>query len=99
MRLVFTDEARIDLIRIGDLIARDSPRRALSFVEELEAHCLRIPGMALAYPLLPRHEHAGFRRVVHGNYLIFYRIAGDAVEILHILHGAQDYDEILFRRE
>jgi toxin ParE1/3/4 len=68
VRRVFTAEARIDFIRIGDVIARDSPRRALNFVEELEAHCRRIPGMAHAYPLLPRHEKAGFRRVVHGNY-------------------------------
>jgi len=31
--------------------------------------------------------------------LIFYRIATDAIEILHILHGARDYEEILFPDE
>jgi ParE toxin of type II toxin-antitoxin system, parDE len=31
-----------------------------------------------------------------GNYLIFYRIGLDHVEVLHVLHGAQDYEAILF---
>ena len=35
----------------------------------------------------------------HGNYLIFYRIADDTVEVLHVLHGARDYENILFPEE
>ena len=48
------------------------------------------------HPLLRRHQSIGIRRRVHGNYLIFYRIDADRVEILHILHGAMDYDAVLF---
>ncbi|MEF3365520.1 type II toxin-antitoxin system RelE/ParE family toxin [Methylocystis sp. 9N] len=36
------------------------------------------------------------RRRVHGDYLIFYRIQPSAVEILHVLHGAMDYERLLF---
>lgn len=39
------------------------------------------------------------RRRVHGADLIFYRIGEDAVEVLHILHGARDYERILFSDE
>ncbi|MBB5518745.1 plasmid stabilization system protein ParE [Amphiplicatus metriothermophilus] len=28
--------------------------------------------------------------------MIFYRIEVDAVEILHVIHGARDYERILF---
>lgn len=52
MKLVFTDEARADR-RIGDHIAKDSARRTLSFVAEIEARC-RVPATPLAYPLVPR---------------------------------------------
>ena len=38
----------------------------------------------------------GIRRKVYGNYLIFYWVVSDAVEILHVLHGARDYAQILF---
>lgn len=71
MKLTITDEARADLIRIGDHIAKDSPRRALSFVAELEERCRALPQMPFLYPLLPRREASGIRRAVHGSYLIF----------------------------
>ena len=55
--------------------------------------------MPRAYPLLPNWEDRGVRRRVHGNYLIFYRIGPDAVEVLHVLHGAMDYERMLFHHE
>jgi plasmid stabilization system protein ParE len=36
------------------------------------------------------------RRRAYGTYLIFYRIAEDRIEVLHILHGARDFEPILF---
>ena len=38
----------------------------------------------------------GIRRRPFGNYLIFYRIGIDAIEVVHILHGARDYEPLLF---
>ena len=96
MKLVFTDEAKADLLHIGESIAEDNPVRAFTFVDELEDRCARLTGMPRAYPLVPRHENSGVRRVPHGDYLIFYRVTADTVEILHILHGARDYEPIMF---
>lgn len=51
MRGEITPLARRDLLEIGDYIARDNPRRALSFVEELTRHCLALaahPGLGTA---------------------------------------------------
>jgi toxin ParE1/3/4 len=96
VRLVFSAEAKADLIRIGDYIAQDNPSRALSFIDELEARCRLLPGTPLAYPLVPRHGASGIRRVAHGNYLIFYRVSPDEVIILHVLHGAMKIDLLLF---
>jgi plasmid stabilization system protein ParE len=96
MKLVITNEARDDLARIADWIARSSPRRAVSFVDEIEAHCQTIASNPLAYPLLLGHEDSGIRRVVHGNYLIFYRAEPGETVVLHVIHGARDYERILF---
>ena len=38
MRLVFSRRAEFDLEEIGDYIARDNPRRAVSFVNEIRGH-------------------------------------------------------------
>jgi toxin ParE1/3/4 len=47
-------------------------------------------------PLVPCHEHLGVRRRPHGDYPIFYRIGGDFIEVVHVLHGARNYEAILF---
>jgi plasmid stabilization system protein ParE len=52
--------------------------------------------MPRRFPLVPGHESKGIRRRVFGNYLIFYRIREEIVEIIHILNGARDYEPILF---
>jgi plasmid stabilization system protein ParE len=94
--VVLTKEARADLERIGDYIAIDNPVRADTFVWELTNRCLALADMPRAFPLVPRYEHTGVRRRPHGDYLIFYRVGADTVDILHVLNGAQNYEPILF---
>lgn len=89
-------EAEYDLEVIGDYIARDNPARALSFLQELRSKCLGLADMPERFPLVPRYETTGVRRRGHGDYLIFYRVEAKKVIILHILHGAQNYNTILF---
>jgi plasmid stabilization system protein ParE len=52
--------------------------------------------MPHAFPLVPRLEHRGVRQRGYGRYLIFYRVTEEAVEILHVAHGARDYIRALF---
>jgi toxin ParE1/3/4 len=89
-------EAERDLEEIGDHIARDNPARAAGFVRELRAACLGLSAFAERFPLVPRYENEGVRHRVHGNYLIFYRVEEDAVIVIHVLHGATDYGDVLF---
>jgi plasmid stabilization system protein ParE len=96
MRVVVTEAAYVDLLHIGATIKEDSPARAESFVAELYDRCQRLGDMPRAYPLLPYWEYRGIRRRPFGDYLIFYRIGADVVEVLHVLHGARDYEAILF---
>ena len=96
MIVVLTEAAMADLVAIGRHIATDNPQRAKAFVAELKSRCHELGTMPKAFALVPRHEHSGVRRRPYKNYLIFYRIAADIVEVLHVLHGAQDYEAILF---
>ena len=96
MIVVLTEAAIADLVAIGRHIETDNPQRAKTFVAELESRCHQLGSMPKAFALVPRHERSGIRRRPHGNYLIFYRIVADTVEVLHVLHGAQDYEAILF---
>ncbi|MBV9427987.1 MAG: type II toxin-antitoxin system RelE/ParE family toxin [Bradyrhizobiaceae bacterium] len=96
MIVVITEAAEADLQEIGDWIARDNPARALRFVQELRRRCESLIDGPRHYSRVPRYEHLGIRRRVYRNYLIFYRIFADRIEILHVLHGAREYKSILF---
>jgi len=96
MDVVVSAKAEADLQEIGDWIARDNPIRAASFVRELRTACATLADMPRAFPVLPRRAESGIRRKPYRSYLIFYSVGGKRVEILHVLHGARDYEKILF---
>jgi addiction module RelE/StbE family toxin len=96
MKVVFTAEAKAGLREIALYIARDNKARSLSFVRELRAKAQQLGDMPRAFPLVPRYEHHGIRRRPFRDYLIFYRVEDDRIAIVHILHGARDYEALLF---
>lgn len=96
MKVVLTDAVYADLVLIGREIKKDNPTRAATFVAELYARCKKLGHMPRAFPLLPNREDQGIRRRPYRDYLIFYRIEVDTVQVLHVLHGAMDYERILF---
>lgn len=95
MSVIWSPESRGELAEIRKYIAGDNRQRAISFVMEITAAGEAIGDVPKAFPLVPR-EHRGIRKRVHGQYLIFYRLEGQDVHILHIAHGARDYIRALF---
>lgn len=90
-RLEFSPEATADLAEIGVYIAKDDPKRARSFVDELEARCVGLT----EYPDTGRARRElapDLRSKPHGQYLIFYRPGPAVVRIERILHGARDVE-------
>ena len=89
-------EAEHDLEAIGDHIAQDNPRRAITFILELRSKCLDLADLSESFPLVPRYEVHGVRRRMHESYLIFYRVEPERLVVIHVLHGSRDYLPILF---
>src|SRR3954447_9814521 len=96
MIVVVTAEAEAELEQIFAYVAEQSPRSALTLHRELRERCESLADAPRGYPLVPRYEHLGIRRRPFGNYLIFYRVGADIIEVVHILHGARDYELLLF---
>ncbi len=89
MRVIFSPATKIDLLEIATYIARDNPTRADSFVDELEGRSVQLADTP--HIGSPRPELGdGVRVLVHGHYLIFYRVVEGSVRIERVLHGAQD---------
>jgi toxin ParE1/3/4 len=90
----YTFEALVDLQRINDWIADESFDRAERFVSELTETCERISDFPESNQKMGTYDGEDVRRKVFGNYLVFYRVLTGGVEILRILHGAQDYADL-----
>ncbi|MGJ5175093.1 type II toxin-antitoxin system RelE/ParE family toxin [Bradyrhizobium oligotrophicum] len=99
MIVILTAEAEADLDQIVEFVAAQSPASALKLLRELLDKCNALRDAPRGYPLVPRYEDRGIRRRPFGNFLIFYRVRDDAIEVIHILHGARDYEALLFPQE
>jgi len=87
--------ARADRLDIWLHIAADSLSAADRLTDKLDDAVHRLSEFPEAGP--PRPElGAGIRLCPVDNFLIFYRMAGDAIEIVRILHAARDVSPDLF---
>ena len=84
----FSRKAEADIAEIGDFIASDDPRRAVSFVAKLRERCRKLVEFPDAFPLRPELGE-GVRMALLGVYRIFYVRHPDVLEIRRVLHGAR----------
>jgi toxin ParE1/3/4 len=94
MRVRLTLAARYDLVEIAKWVAKDSRKRALDLVNDLETSCKALKDFPEAFPIAVKTQGLEVRRKVYGNYLIFYHILPRVVEILHIVQGSRDWQEL-----
>lgn len=99
MIVVVTAEAETDLEQIAAYVAERNPQSALKLVRELRDRCESLVDTPRGYPLVPRYEQFGIRRRPFGNFLIFYRIGAETIDVVHVLHGARDYEPLLFPKK
>ena len=90
MEVIFSTKAKQDLQDIGDFIAADSPRRAVTFVLDRQKSCVELAEYPLRFPQIEWYGTGQHRRRVHGNYLIIYRVDGSAVNIVRVISASVD---------
>lgn len=92
MRVVISGPARADLEGIRRWIAHDDPRRADSFVDELQQKIERLAYWPKRYPASSGTDQL-IRRMNYRGYRIFYRIMDDGITVLHVHHHARSDPE------
>jgi toxin ParE1/3/4 len=89
--LARTKRADEDLIEIWAYIAADSPSAADRVLDAIEArwkHLMQHPYLGIAGDDIV----TGIRHQVSGRYLTLYRITGEGIEIVRVLHGRRKID-------
>jgi toxin ParE1/3/4 len=92
-RFIRTRRARQDLVDIWRYVAADDPAAADRLLDALDDKC----GLLAQHPHLgPARDdiRQGLRYLVHGDYLILYRIVGPDVEIVRVVHARRDVSGI-----
>ena len=90
MQLRWTTAAADDLEGIAEYLFEKSPRNATQLIRKI----YEAPSSLKNYPNLGRPgKKEGTRELVIAPlpYIVVYQIMGDAMYILRILHGAQDW--------
>jgi len=87
--IVWRATARDDLLQIIRYIANEDPKAARQLKERLESAVLPLA----EHPYLYRFGRVpGTRELIaHPNYILVYRVAADAVEVVNVLHARQQY--------
>ena len=90
-KILLARQAQNDLAEIYDYIAADSPANGAAFVLGLEKKVLSLTALPERASLIPENSQLGtrYRHLVHGNYRIIFRIQGDTVLVLRIVHSAR----------
>lgn len=90
MKVRWTDTAQRHLDAIYQYIAQDSRIYARRMVDRLTRRSLQIGEFPLSGRIVPEYEKNQIREVVEGPYRIIYHIRPDQIDVLAVIHGAQD---------
>jgi toxin ParE1/3/4 len=98
-RLRYTTTARRDLVSITTYIADRSGSRAVAerFAARVRGKCRKIAEAPIRLGRPRPNLLPDIRTLTFGSYMIFFRYAGDTVEIVNVVEGHRDI-ETLFRK-
>ncbi|BCO08454.1 hypothetical protein GF1_08300 [Desulfolithobacter dissulfuricans] len=93
-RVYITFKAKTDLEHIFYYIAEDSINNAKKFILELEEKIYSLETMPERFALIPENIFFGtnYRQITHKKYRAIYKIRGNSVFIMRVIHGAKLLD-------
>ena len=90
MKVLWTKTAEGHLDAIHDYIAQDSPQYARRMVDRLTRRTIQIAEYPYSGHRVPEYDHNQIREVIEKPYRIIYVIKSDHIDVLAVIHGAQD---------
>jgi toxin ParE1/3/4 len=95
-KVTWTEQALEDLEAVCLFIARDTPRYAELFADQVFKATDRLGDFPLSARVVPEIGRENIREIILGNYRIIYRVLPKEVEILTVHHGARELDTNAF---
>lgn len=89
MKIIWSEQALLDLEHIRDYIAQDSPTYAQRFVEQLLKATRHLPHFPKSGRPMPEADNPDIREVIYQGYHIIYRLRTH-LEIIMVTHGSRN---------
>ena len=89
-RVVWTKSARAALDSAIEFIHAESPSGANRVLESALATAQSLAELAERGRVVPEFQNPAIREVFVFSYRLIYRVSGETVEIVQLLHGARD---------
>ena len=93
-RARYSKLASNDLFEYSELIARDKPIAAYEWVEKIESVCTTLATHPEIGQTRISKNHGPCRSFTSGKYVIFFRAIESGVEIIRIVRGGLDLDNV-----
>ena len=90
MKVEWTDAALEQLWVIHEYLAQSSPRYAQRVVDRLTKRTQQIRNFPLSGRIVPEFDKPQIQEVIEGPYRIIYYIKPDQIDVLAVIHGAQE---------
>ena len=94
MKIVWTEPAVEDLRELHAYIARDSEMYASGFVERIILAAERLVEYPNSGRVVPENNDHSVREILYQHYRIIYRVRTEYIEMLTVIHGARDLEEL-----
>ena len=97
-KVEITPSAEADIAVIWDYIAQDNPVAATAFIVALEKQITSLQQFPERCPRIVENEILGtsYRHLLYAPYRTIFRISGQTVVILRVIHGARLLNDELF---
>ncbi|HEV8716204.1 MAG TPA: type II toxin-antitoxin system RelE/ParE family toxin [Candidatus Binatia bacterium] len=92
-RALWTEPARDELREVFRFIRHDNPTAAQKVIREMREKVGKLAQFPLSGREVPELTAASLREVIAGSYRIIYRLVGNTVEILTVIHSRRKIGE------
>jgi toxin ParE1/3/4 len=92
-RLIRSAQSEKDLIAVWRYIATDNLEAATQLLERIDQRIQLLTEFPYIGESQPQFG-ASIRRIIEGNYLIFYDVLPNAVHVLRVYHSARKLDDL-----
>ncbi len=95
MKVFWTETAVENLSAIYTYIAQNSPQYAAIIVDRITRRSEQVVNFPLSGRIVPEFETEQIREVIEGSYRIIYYIKPEQIDVLAVIHGAQQIIPII----